>query len=119
MNFIGDKFESLGDRKFNRKEICTRLREDLKNEFKKPWKFTVAKDNYNGITITIKKAPKDAIKNINEKRHDLFPGFFNDEVYNKLMYIGNAYNFSDSEPMYDYYDNNYFLHFNMINLEIE
>ena len=56
MNFVGNKLNDLGDNRFNRMEICRHLRADLKSQFPKPWKFTVKKEHYQGITITIKNA---------------------------------------------------------------
>lgn len=120
MNFVGDKLNDLGPNRFNRMEICRHLRADLKSQFPKPWKFTVKKEHYQGITITIKAAPKSAIQNITDSRSlgHLYPEHFGQEIYDKLMKLGNAYNYDNSEIMTDYFDVNYYLHWDLSKLEV-
>lgn len=120
MNFIGEKFHSLGEGRFNRMEICRHLRADLKSQFPKPWKFTVKKDGYQAITITIKNAPRSAVNDLEYSKGlgHLWPEHFGREIHDKLMKIGNAYNYDNSDIMTDYFDVNYYLHWDLHKLEI-
>lgn len=112
MNWIGDKFDSLGEDRYNLAVICSHIRSDLKAEFSKPWKFSVSKDHYSSITISIYNAPKEALNNP-ESRY--FDELFNDEYRHKLYDIANAYNYDDSDGQSDYFDRNYYVHFNVNN----
>lgn len=127
MNSIGDKFESLGVDKFNRVVICKRLREDLK-EFKKDWaekhitdakncwKITVKKDGYSGIMLTISKYPLSAVRDelkladLAGNRSIRIFDVFKEDIWKKLQYLGNCYNYDNSVPMADDFDVNYYLH---------
>ena len=96
-------------------EICRHLRADLKSKFPKHWKFTVKKDAYQGITI--KNVPKTAIQNITDSQSlgHLYLEHFSQEIYDKLMKLGNAYNYDNSDIMTDYFDVNYYLHWDLQN----
>lgn len=120
MNFVGEKFASLGENRFSRMEICRHLRADLKSQFPKPWKFTVKKDGHQGITITVKSAPKSVIHDLTNPRslRDLYPEHFGEEIYNQLVKLGNAYNYDNSDIVTDYFDVNYYLHWDLSKLEV-
>lgn len=118
MNFVGDKFYDLGANKYDTLEICRHLRADLKSQFPKPWKFTVKRDHYSAITISIKSVPKNVVKNLEKSKHTLLKEHFGPEIYNKLMEIGNAYNYDNSDGSVDYFDTNYYLYWNLLNINI-
>jgi hypothetical protein len=128
MNSIGCKFNSLGEDRFNLKVIAKHLREDLKSsvaEFdkmfnmKKSCAFSVSKDRY-AITVKIKRIPAIAFNNDIEFNYWKNPRvLLKEEVWKKLEYIGNAYNYDHSEIMTDYFDCNYYFHLEFAeNIEI-
>jgi hypothetical protein len=127
MNSIGNKFNSLGADRFNRAVICKHLREDLK-EFvkewnkehceKNSWKLSVSKDGGTGIMIKISKFPITAAKpgftkyDLCGKHGTNVLNILREDIWKKLMFIGNAYNYDNSDIMTDYFDYNYMLHLN-------
>lgn len=119
MNFIGEKFDSLGQDRFNLLEICCRLRADLKKEFPKPWKFTVRKNQYQSITISIRKAPFDLWVDPLLRPFILSEDSFGKEIFDKLMNLAHAYNYDNSDGSTDYFDRNYYLHWDLSHLEAE
>lgn len=122
MNWVGEKFNSLpsGER-YNRTLICSHIRTDLKNSFNpKLWKFGVAKDTSNGITIKLKRIPNFALNKgiLNFTPYSWIDEVLKEEYVEKIKSICNAYNYDNSDGMTDYYDRNYYLHFEINNPEI-
>ncbi len=119
MNSIGYKFNSLGEDRFNLKVICKHLRADLKElvkEFdslfgmKKSCAFSVSKDRY-AITVKIKQIPSIAFNENIEFNYWKNPRvLLKEEIWKKLEFVGNAYNYDHSEIMTDYFDCNYYFH---------
>jgi len=113
MNFIGERFDKNNPNRFDRVWICSQIRADLKEEFGKIWKFGVRKEpgSSNSIEITIKKAPEDAID-----RNGIHNGFqmmaIKGPYMSKINQIVNAYNYDDSDGQIDYFDRNYYVHYN-------
>lgn len=110
MNFIGSKFQSLADERFNLSVICARLRSNFKCLFNKPWKFSISKNNYRSITIKILQAPMELVI---DKSARCMDDLFDIELCNKLYNIANEYNYDNSDPITDYFDRNYYVHFDI------
>lgn len=118
MNWVGEKFNSLGPDRFNRSYICKLLRNDFKSQFPKPWKFCVSKDKgtwSSGITIKIMKAPISAV---NDRGSISLEKIFKEEIYKKMYHMSNVYNYDNSDAMSDYFDRNYYVHWETYYLEI-
>jgi hypothetical protein len=124
---VGDKFEDLGMNRFNRTIICKRLREDLKvfkkewlcehsSDEKNCWKITVSKDGSLGILFKISRFPLSAVRDglslldLAGNRNLRIFDVFQEDVFKKLQYIGNCYNYDNSVPMADDFDVNYYFH---------
>lgn len=120
MEWMGEKFDKNNPERFNRTWICQQIRKDLKEAFKKDWKFSVRKDSSNGIDVTIRKAPKNELVEEFQDEHAYHYGLnakaylANNETFNKIARIVNAYNYDNSDSHVDYFDRNYYIH-----LEIE
>jgi hypothetical protein len=127
IKFVGDKFDSLGDERFNRAAICKRLRADFK-EFKANWlkqysedpkncwKVSISKDGYSGIFIKISRFPFSAMKenltvlDLAGNRTARIVDVFKEDIWKQFLYIGNAYNYDNSNVQADDFDVNYYLH---------
>lgn len=116
MNWEGYKFHELkNDERYNKGIIVKKLRTLFKERFpKEVWKFSIVKQQYSTIRIKITKAPKSVIKP--EALQDLdansrFNGtsVFIKEIQNILEHEANAFNYDNSDGMYDYFDRGYYL----------
>lgn len=120
MNFVGERFDKNNPERFNLTWIISQLRKDLKKFNKDGFKFLVSK-GYSGesISIKIKQFPKSILK-IDEipSRGNTPNQFFDDDLIFELEKIGNAYNYDNSDSMTDYFDRNYYLHFEFYNKEL-
>ena len=118
-SFIGEKFQSLGENRFNRTIICHCLREDFKKAFGKPWKFSVRKTSGSGIQIEIKQMPKKELNQAFEKWTNFIhpENFNNSATFNKLEELGHAYNYDRSDAQTDYFDCNYYLTWDVSNIK--
>ncbi len=91
------------------------IREDLKKEFssKDGWKFSIVRDHYSSLSVSILEAPFDLIdddkiseeskarKNFTIGSHG--KGYKYSEIYEKIWSICNKKNFDHSDSMTDYF----------------
>lgn len=122
MNWQGEKFDTTNPFRFNIKWIIKQLRHDFKENFSnKLWKFSFAKGSYSSIEITIKQMPKSLL-NEHAQGQDYFNNTFGnpdkdiqDETIQHIYKLANAYNYDNSDSMFDCYDRNYYLHIHLRN----
>lgn len=122
-----------GYRDMTTKEIAKLIRKDFKKEFDKTIKFSVRTD-YNSITAKIKAISTEHLmtkeefkeymicsNHFDEMNYDYYMKAYEtkkfkkyhlkEETYEKIMQIMNKYNYDNSDSMTDYFDVNYYDHF--------
>lgn len=109
------------DSNLTTKEIASIVREKIKEELKDV-KFSVSKESYSGgssITVALMEAPFDVLLGEAQKYVQVNQFYINDDkrltdiaktTLSKAYDIANSYNYDDSDPMTDYFNNNFFIH---------
>lgn len=86
-------------------EQVAQIRKQIKNKFpaKKGWRFSITREHYTGINITIVNAPVNFLSGY-KNGHSIIPSERDHPYLQQIYNIANSGNHDNSDTMLDYFD---------------